>query len=134
MFLFYWFLIMCFYIVSPTTFNLVPFAKIFSYFCMAVKTILKLMPWQISYVVLLLLEKCIRGFVQDCSISIADAMEILQSYTKPSVYSIIIIHWAGICSKSTGNLEIIEGMPAPGMEHRLSLSTLLDGDGALTTN
>ena len=30
-------------------------------------------------------ENCIDGLVQDCSITIANAMEILQSCTKPSV-------------------------------------------------
>ena len=31
----------------------------------------------------------IDGFVQDCSISIAKALEILQSCTKPSIYEIL---------------------------------------------
>ena len=30
------------------------------------------------------------GLVQDCSISIANAMEILQSYTKPSMYGYLL--------------------------------------------
>ena len=34
----------------------------------------------------------IYGLVQDCSISIADALEILQSYTKPSIYE-RPMHW-----------------------------------------
>ena len=32
----------------------------------------------------------IDGLVQDCSISIANALEILQSYTKPSIYKLLL--------------------------------------------
>ena len=31
-------------------------------------------------------DRYIDGFVHDCSNSIANALELLQSYTKPSVY------------------------------------------------
>ena len=34
----------------------------------------------------------IDGLVQDCSISIADALEILQSYIKPSTYDLAFSH------------------------------------------
>ena len=34
----------------------------------------------------ILLNSCIDNLVQDCSISIANALEILQSCTKPSTY------------------------------------------------
>ena len=36
-------------------------------------------------------KRYIDGWVQDCSIPIAIAMEILQSYSKPSIY--IEPHW-----------------------------------------
>ena len=34
-----------------------------------------------------LIDAYINGLVQDCSISIANAMEILQSCSKPSIYT-----------------------------------------------
>ena len=39
----------------------------------------------------------IDGLVQDCSNSIANAMELLQSCTKPAVLSFFtILHWAHV--------------------------------------
>ena len=48
-----------------------------------------------SMITILSLSCYIDGLVQDCSISIALAMEILQSCTKPSICSTCIILWRG---------------------------------------
>ena len=55
--------------------------------------------------------KYIDGIVQDCSNSIANALELLQSYTKPSIYSVL---WALFCNgyisapgESRSNLPIL---------------------------
>ena len=52
----------------------------------------------------------IDGLVQDCSISIAKAFEILQSWTKPSIWSHFrtwLTHWGRVTHICVGNLAII---------------------------
>ena len=52
------------------------------------KSITSTLEWPQAYIKPLIYD----GLVQDCSISIALAMEILQSCTKPSIYHIYIIY------------------------------------------
>ena len=54
----------------------------------------------------------IDGLAQDCSISIANAMEILQSFTKPSISSkkiiktyVIVFYIPSTVTKSTSRLQ-----------------------------
>ena len=47
----------------------------------------EILAWMSNYK---LMELCIDGLVQDCSNSSALAMELLQSFTKPSVYDMLL--------------------------------------------
>ena len=49
-----------------------------------VKSSTKIVCWDLDFYNTVFIQMC-YCFVQDCSISIANAMQILQSYTKPSI-------------------------------------------------
>ena len=62
--------------------------------------------------VLLLNQLLLGGFVQDCSISIADALEIPQSCTKPSIY--VDQEYIGIMCCCQDTIRLTAGWQATG--------------------